>query len=119
VHVEAVALTTVVPNGTTQDHYGVASAHEQRSALPQGVSHAPRDTNPLVRAITLGDAPASIRPLLFILLAMAILLLGAAAMPQTVLPAGPMAGALAQRRIYLAVAGIWLLAVVIVVTLFS
>jgi hypothetical protein len=35
------------------------------------------------------------------------------------LPAGPMAGALAQRRIYLAVAGIWLLAIVIVVTLLS
>jgi hypothetical protein len=35
------------------------------------------------------------------------------------LPAGPMAGALAQRRIYLAAAGIWLLAVVIVVTLLS
>jgi hypothetical protein len=50
---------------------------------------------------------------------MSILLLGTAAMPQTVLPAGPMAGVLAQRRIYLAVAGIWLLAVVIVVTLIS
>jgi hypothetical protein len=120
VQVEAAALTTPVSNQTTaQEHHGVASAHEQRSALPQGISHAPRDTNPLVRAITLSDAPASIRPLLFVLLAMSILLLGTAAMPQTVLPAGPMAGVLAQRRIYLAVAGIWLLAVVVVVTLIS
>jgi hypothetical protein len=119
VQVEAVALTTVVATGTTQEHHGVASAHEQRNALAQGISHPPRDTNPLVRAITLSDAPASIRPLLFALLSLSILLLGTAAMPQTALPAGPMAGALAQRRIYLAVAGIWLLAVVIVVTVFS
>ena len=119
VQVEAVALTTVAPADPSQEHHGVASAHEQRSALSQGISHPPRDTSPLVRAITLSDAPASIRPLLFVLLAMSILLLGTAAMPQTVLPAGPLAGALAQRRIYLAVAGIWLLAVVIVVTVFS
>jgi hypothetical protein len=119
--VEATALTTNLPTRTTytQEHHGVASAHESRSALPQGVSHPPRDSNPVVRAVTLQDAPASIRPLLFILLAMSILLLGTAAMPQTVLPAGPMVGVLAQRRIYLAVAGIWLLAVVIVVTIIS
>jgi hypothetical protein len=119
VQVEAAALTTAVPAGPTQEHHGVAGAHETRNALPQGITHPPRDTNPLVRAITLSNAPASIRPLLFVLLAMSILLLGTAAMPQTVLPAGPMVGVLAQRRIYLAVAGIWLLAVVIVVTLIS
>jgi hypothetical protein len=119
VQVEAAAFTTAVPTGTTQEHHGVAGAHEQRSALPQGISHPPRDTNPLVRVITLSDAPASIRPLLFVLLAMSILLLGTAAMPQTVLPAGPIASVLAQRRIYLVAAGIWLLAVVIVVTVSS
>jgi hypothetical protein len=123
VQVEAAALTTAAPTGptttTTQEHHGVKGAREQRNALPQGISHPPRDTNPLVRAITLSDAPSSIRPLLFVLLAMSILLLGTAAMPQTVLPAGPMVGVLAQRRIYLAVAGIWLLAVVIVVTVIS
>lgn len=118
VQIEAAALTTTIPT-TTQEHHGVASVHERRSPLLQGISHPPRDTNPLVRAITLSDAPASIRPLLFVLLAMSILLLGTAAMPQAVLPAGPMAGVLTQRRIYLAVAGIWLLAVVIVVTLIS
>jgi hypothetical protein len=112
----AVALIRIP---ATQAHQGVASAHEQRSALPQGISHPPRDTNPLVRAITLSDAPASIRPLLLVLLAMSICLLGTAALPQTLLPAGPMAGVLAQRRIYLAAAGLWLLAVVIVVTLLS
>jgi hypothetical protein len=113
---EAVALTTKV---APQERHGVASAHEGRSALPEGISHPPRDSNPLVRAVTLTDVPAAIRPVLFVLLALAICLLGAAALPQTVLPAGPMAGALAQRRIYLATAGIWLLAVVIFVTLFS
>ena len=61
----------------------------------------------------------SIRPLLFVLLAMSICLLGMAALPQTMLTAGPIAGVLVQRRIYLAAAGIWLLAVVIVVTLVS
>jgi hypothetical protein len=117
VRIEATALASApIP---IQEHQGVASAHERRSALPQGISHPPRDTNPLVRAVTLRDAPASIRPLLFVLLALSICLLGTAAIPQTVLPAGPMAGVLAQRRIYLAVAGIWLLAVVIVVTLLS
>ena len=114
--VEAVALTATVSN---QESQGVASAHERRSALPQSISHPPRDTNPLVRAVTLTDVPAAIRPLLFVLLALAICLLGAAALPQTMLPAGPMAGALTQRRIYVAAAGIWLLAVVIVVTLVS
>jgi hypothetical protein len=114
-----IMAAALIQTATTQAHHEVASAHEQRSALAQGISHSPRDSNPLVRAITLSDAPASIRPLLFVLLAMSICLLGAAALPQTVLPAGPMAGALTQRRIYLAAAGIWLLAVVIVVTLLS
>jgi hypothetical protein len=117
--VEAAALTTIVPTTPAPPQHGVASAHETHNALPQGVSHPPRDTNPLVRAITLKDAPASIRLLLFVLLALSIFLLGAAAMPQTVLPAGPMVGALAQRRLYLAIAGIWLLAVVVVVTIIS
>ena len=116
--IEAAALLRTTPI-TPQEHHGVAGAQERRSALPQGISHPPRDTSPLVRAITLQDAPASIRPLLFVLLAMSIVLLGAAALPQTVLPAGPIAGALTQRRVYLAAAGIWLLAVVIVVTLVS
>jgi hypothetical protein len=115
--IEAAAL--ILTPVTSQEHHGVASAHERRSALPQGISHSPRDTNPLVRAITLLEAPASIRPLLFILLAMSICLLGMAAMPQTMLPAGPLAGVVAQRRIYFATAGIWLLAVVIVVRLLS
>jgi hypothetical protein len=125
-HANACASTRIVAAAflrttpvTPQEHHGIASAHERRSALPQGISHPPRDTNPLVRAITLRDAPASIRPLLFVLLAMSICLLGVAALPQTALPAGPMAGALTQRRVYLAAAGIWLLAVVIVVTLVS
>jgi hypothetical protein len=115
--IEAAALVTSVP--TTPEHQGVASAHESRSALSQGFTHPPRDTNPFVRAITFSDAPASIRPLLFVLLAMSILLLGTAAMPQTALPAGPIAGVLAHRRIYLVAAGIWLLGVVVVVTVFS
>jgi hypothetical protein len=117
VRIEAAALTSApIP---PQAHHGVASAHERRSALPQGIGHPPRDSNPLVRAITLQDAPASIRPLLFVLLALSIFLLGMAAMPHTVLPAGPVAGVLVQRRVYLATVGIGLLAVVIVATLLS
>jgi hypothetical protein len=50
---------------------------------------------------------------------MSICLLGTAAMPQRMLPAGPVAGVIAQRRNYLAAAGIWLLGIVIVVTLVS
>jgi hypothetical protein len=118
IHVEAAALLTPVTT-PTQEQHGVASAHERRSALPQGGSHAPRDTNPVVGVITLRDAAASIRPLLFILLAMSICLLTTAALPQALLPAGPIAAVVSQRRIYLAAAGIWLLAVVIFVTLVS
>ena len=116
--VEATALTITIPTGT-MEHHGVAAAHEGKSALSQGIGHPPRDTNPLVRAFTLSEVPASLRPLLFVLLAISILLLGTAAMPQTVLPAGPMAGRLARHRMYLVLSGIWLLIVVIAVTLIS
>jgi hypothetical protein len=116
--IEAAAVMQTRPI-TPQEQHGVASAHERRSTLSQGISHPPRDTNQLVRAITLRDAPASIRPLLFVLLALSISLLSAAALPQTMLPAGPIAGVLARQRMYLATAGIGLLAIVIVITLVS
>jgi hypothetical protein len=117
VRIEAAALTSAPI--TTQPHQGVASAQERRSALPQSLIRPPSSTSSLARVITLRDAPAAIRPLLFILLALSICLLGTAAMPQTMLPAGPVAGVLAQRRIYLATAGIGLLAVVIIATIVS
>jgi hypothetical protein len=118
IHVEAAALLTPVTT-PAQEQHGVLSAHERRSALPLGIGRTPRDASPLILAITLRDAPASIRPLLLVLLAMSICLLGTAAIPQSILPAGPIASVLAERRIYLAAAGIWLLAVVLVVTLIS
>ena len=118
VQVGATALTFTIPTGTGE-HHGVAAAHEGKSALSQGIGHPPRDTNSLVRAVTLSEVPASLRPLLFVLLAMSILLLGTAAMPQTVLPAGPMAGLLARHGMYLVLSGIWLLIVVIAFTLIS
>jgi hypothetical protein len=112
-----VAATIPAP---TQPHEGTKGAtHEQRNAASKTVDSSPSIASPLVRAVSLRDAPASIRPLLFVLLALSICFLGAAAMPQTMLPAGPVAAVVAQRRIYLAAAGIWLLAVVVFVTIVS
>jgi hypothetical protein len=72
--------------------------------------------SPLVSAISLQDAPAPLRPWLYALLALSIGLLSAAAMPAAVLRAGPTAAFIAERRAYLAAAGIALLALVAVIT---
>src|SRR5581483_268036 len=98
-----------------QLHVKSASARKHVTAT----AGAPQDSNPVVRAVTLRDAPSSVRPLLLVLLALSIGLLGTAAVPQRALPAGRTAAVLTQRRAYLAAAGIWLLAVVVVVTVFS
>ncbi len=98
----------------------VKSAHKtSRSALPPTIGNPTQPSNPIVRAVSLSDAPSSIRPLLLTLLALSIALLAAAAMPQRVVPAGRTAGFVAERRAYLAAAGIWLLAIVAAVTAFS
>jgi hypothetical protein len=89
-----------------------------RSSLPP-IASPPPGGSPLVNAVSLKDAPASVRPLLFALLALAILLLATAAAPQQVLPAGRAAAVIASRRVYLAAAGIALLVVVAVVTAVS
>jgi hypothetical protein len=89
------------------------------SAAPKAIAGSPRNTSPLVRAVTLHDAPPPLRPLLLALLAMSIGLLAVAALPQRLLPAGPAAALIARRRVYIAAAGIWLFALVAVVTTFA
>jgi len=89
-----------------------------RSSLPPIATPA-HDESPIVSAVSLKHAPASVRPLLFALLALAILLLATAAAPQQVLPAGRTAALIATRRAYFAAAGIALLIVVVVVTAVS
>jgi hypothetical protein len=97
----------------------VKAAHGRRSASPQTSGAQAPEKNPLVRAVSLTDAPRSLQPLLFTLLAIAIALLALAAAPQRVLPAGRAAAIVATRRAYFAAAGIWLLVVVAIVTAFS
>jgi hypothetical protein len=95
---------------------GVKSARESSPYVPS--QHVPRHS-PLIRTIGLENAPDALRPLLLALLALSIGLLAAAALPQNALPAGPVAAFVAHRRGYIVAAGIWLLAVVAVVTTFA
>jgi hypothetical protein len=97
----------------------VKGARARRDASPHVPAGLARERNPLVRAVSLTDAPRSLQPLLFTLLAIAIVLLGLAAAPQRVLPDGRGAAIVAARRAYFAAAGIWLLVVVAIVTAFS
>lgn len=97
----------------------VKAAHGRKSAAPHTSGAQPPQKNPLVRAVSLTDAPHSLQPLLFTLLAIAIMLLALAAAPQRVLPAGRAAAIVATRRAYFAAAGIWLLVVVAIVTAFA
>src|SRR5581483_8943547 len=96
------------------------SATERKQAAPFTPPTHRSHSSPIVRAVSLGDAPTPLKPLLYGLLAVSILLLGAAALPQHVLVGAGRTGAvIAQRRGYIAAAGIWLLAVVAVVTIFA
>ena len=104
-------------NGKSQLH--VKAAHSRREAAPPTSTAHPRKRNPLVRAVSITEAPKSLQPLLYTLLAIAIVLLALAAAPQHVLPAGRAAAIVATRRAYFAAAGIWLLVVVAVVTAFA
>jgi hypothetical protein len=104
-------------SGNGQLH--LKAAHARRDASPHASAGATPEKNPLVRAVSLTDAPRSLQPLLYTLLAIAIALLALAAAPQRVLPAGRAAAIVATRRAYFAAAGIWLLVVVAIVTAFS
>jgi hypothetical protein len=95
------------------------SAHAQREAAPPANAPQQRKRSPIIRAVSITDAPPSLQPLLYTLLAMAIILLALAAAPQHVLPAGRAAAIVATRRAYFAAAGIWLLVVVAIVTAFA
>jgi hypothetical protein len=115
----AAASTAAIPFASIVSERPAPQLHVKhaatRSALPP-IASPPHRSSPLVRAVSLKDAPASVRPLLFALLALAILLLTTAAAPQRVLPAGRTAAVIATRRGYLAAAGIALLVVVAVIT---
>ena len=72
--------------------------------------------NPLLRAMSLEDAPASVRPLLFAMLALAIAFLATAAAPQRLLPAGRTTALIVRQRVYLAAGGIGLVVAVALAT---
>jgi len=114
----AVDTIHVLPQPTSHEIFKPPS-QPPVSAAPKAIGSSPRNRSPLIRAVTLHDAPAPMRPLLFALLALSIGLLAVAAVPQRLLPAGHVAAVIATRRAYLAAAGIWLFAVVAVVTVFA
>jgi hypothetical protein len=90
-----------------------------KSAARTQLAPAKLAASPVIRAISLEDAPASIRPFLFALLALAIVLLATAAAPQRLLPAGRAAALVVEQRVFLAAAGIGLVVAVAVATAFA
>lgn len=122
-HTESVSISStlhapgLIPPSTPPG----ASASGAPFKPPAIASSAPKhhSSSPLVRAVELTGAPQPLRPLLFALLAISIGLLAVAAVPQTVLPAGPAAAVIARRRGWIAAAGIWLLAVVALVAVIA
>jgi hypothetical protein len=115
----AVDTIHVLPKRAQKQQIFTPPPRQRATAAPKAIGRSPRNSSPLVRAVTLNDAPAALRPLLLVLLALSIVLLGAAALPQRALPAGPVAAVIATKRAYIAAAGIWLLALVAVVTTFA
>jgi hypothetical protein len=107
----ASGTTSAAKSGTD----GNRSASPPSIFKPPAVSAPRTHKSPLVRAATFEDAPPAIRPLLYALLALSIGLLAAAAVPNTVMPAGAAAAFVTSKRAYLAAAGIWLLVVVAVI----
>jgi hypothetical protein len=103
----------------------VKGRQQRGSVEPPRTASAPEPSgrrvpqSPLGTIATFGDAPQPLLPLLYCMLALSIGLLGAAAVPQSVWPAGATAAFVARRRAYLATAGIWLLAVVAAIALFA
>ncbi len=105
--------TSTPPNASAS---GAPFKPPAAASAPPAKHHA---SSPIVRAVELTGAPEPLRPLLFALLAISIGLLAVAAVPQTVLPAGPAAAVIARRRGWIAAAGIWLLAVVALVAVLA
>lgn len=114
-------VSITMPGGTsTTETAETGKNGTHRSASPPGLfkppaAKVPRHKSPLVRAATFDNAPMALRPLLYALLAISIGLLSAAAVPNTVLPAGAATAFVTSKRPYLAAAGIWLLVVVAVI----
>jgi len=108
----ATDVTYVIPVASPRV---VASPRRGVSAV-KAIGDSPRNASPLYRAITLRDAPT---PALYLLLALSLVFFTGAALPDRLLPAGPLGAAVAARRAYLAAAGIWLLALAAVVATFA
>jgi hypothetical protein len=88
----------------------VAAAHHGFGIGTPPPQASRRRSRPITGALGLGGGPGTLRWLVIVLAVMSIGLLSVAAVPDRLLPEGPVAAALAQKRIELAVAGIWLLA---------
>jgi hypothetical protein len=97
----------------------VKARHGSRIAAPREVGTGGSAKSPIVKAVQLGNAPDRLKPLLYALLALSIGLLSVAALPQDALPAGRAAALVATRRIWIAAAGIWLLAIVALIATFG
>jgi len=119
---DVIGLSLTHP-GATASEATPAAANDgpKRTASPRSVFKPPAvsvpkpHNSPLVRAATFDDAPPAVRPLLYALLVISIGLLAAAAVPNTVMPAGAPAAFVASKRPYLAAAGIWLLVLVAII----
>jgi hypothetical protein len=114
----AVVLRTAAPVTELHGVKGRVASGTNRLRRPE-LPGTSSQRSPLVRAISLDYAPDPLRPLLLALLAAAIALLAVAAMPQKVLPAGAATAFVAEQRGWIVAAGIWLIAIVAVVTTFA
>ena len=99
------------------DAHGTKSTRRSAPYLPP--SPRPAAHSPIVRTITMEDAPGPLRLVLLAVLALSIALLTSAALPQNALPAGPTAAFVAHRRAYLAALGVLLLGIVAVVAVLA
>jgi hypothetical protein len=106
-HAHARATTTTSGN---------AGGYGLHRALPAGGTESGTAVQ-IAKAVSLQSAPRSLRPLLVVLDALALALLGIAALPNTALPAGPMAGVIVTRRLQLVEVGFGLLIVTFIVAL--
>lgn len=91
------------------------ASHGVRGAAVPPLHGSAPPASRVIRAISLSGAPTPLRSLLLVLLTISISLLSLAAIPQRALPTGPVAALFARRRTHLALAGIWLLAIVVIV----
>jgi hypothetical protein len=115
---EPVVLRTSAPASELHGVKGRVASGTIRTPRPEPPG-ASSQMSPLVRAISLDYAPNPLRPFLLVLLGAAIALLAVGALPQSVLPARAGTAFVAEQRGWIVAAGIWLIAIVVVVTTFA